>query len=84
MRPTSWARAGCGGGLLPGRLDTDRLRELDGPDPAVCAAGEVGIPLRRYGAPAELGRVAALLLSPAASCVTGAMVPVDGGALRGI
>jgi 3-oxoacyl-[acyl-carrier protein] reductase len=42
------------------------------------------IPLRRYGEPAEFGRLAAFLLSPAASCMTGAMVPVDGGAIRAI
>jgi 3-oxoacyl-[acyl-carrier protein] reductase len=71
-------------GLLPGRVDTDRVRELDGPDPAVRAGHEAGIPLRRYGDPAEFGRVAAFLLSPAASYVTGAMVPVDGGISRGL
>jgi 3-oxoacyl-[acyl-carrier protein] reductase len=71
-------------GLLPGRIDTDRVRSLDGPDPAVRAGIEAGIPLRRYGDPAEFGRVAAFLLSPAASYVTGAMVPVDGGILRGL
>jgi 3-oxoacyl-[acyl-carrier protein] reductase len=71
-------------GLLPGRVDTERVRSLDGPDPAVRAGHEAGIPLRRYGEPAEFGRVAAFLLSPAASYVTGAMVPVDGGISRGL
>jgi 3-oxoacyl-[acyl-carrier protein] reductase len=71
-------------GLLPGRVDTDRVRTLDGPDPAVRAGHEAGIPLRRYGDPAEFGRVAAFLLSPAASYVTGTMVPVDGGISRGL
>jgi 3-oxoacyl-[acyl-carrier protein] reductase len=71
-------------GLLPGRVDTDRVRSLDGPDPAVRTAHEAGIPLRRYGDPAEFGKVAAFLLSPAASYVTGAMVPVDGGISRGL
>ena len=71
-------------GLLPGRVDTDRVRSLDGPDPAVRAGHEAGIPLRRYGDPTEFGRVAAFLLSPAASYVTGAMVPVDGGLSRGL
>ena len=71
-------------GLLPGRIDTDRVRELDGPDPAVRQRAAEGIPLRRYGEPAEFGRVAAFLLSPAASYVTGAMVPVDGGAVRAL
>ena len=42
------------------------------------------IPLRRYGEPEEFGRVAAFLLSPAASFVSGAMVPVDGGMLRSL
>ena len=42
------------------------------------------IPLRRYGEPEEFGRVAAFLLSPAASYITGAMIPVDGGAIRSI
>ncbi|MFJ4976767.1 SDR family oxidoreductase [Streptomyces coeruleorubidus] len=73
-------------GVLPGRIDTDRVRELDGlsADPeATRAASESRIPLRRYGAPEEFGRVAAFLLSPAASYLTGVMVPVDGGARHG-
>lgn len=73
-------------GLLPGRIDTDRVRELDAlsADPqATRAASESRVPLRRYGTPAEFGRVAAFLLSPAASYVTGVMMPVDGGARRG-
>ncbi len=72
--------------LLPGRIDTDRLRELDAlaADPvAHRAAAEATIPLRRYGQPAETGRVGAFLLSPAASYVTGSAIPVDGGLLRG-
>jgi 3-oxoacyl-[acyl-carrier protein] reductase len=71
-------------GLMPGRVRTDRIRELDGDDPAVAERIAAGIPLRRYGDPAEFGRVAAFLLSPAASYVTGAMVPVDGGAVRSL
>ncbi|MEV5354701.1 SDR family oxidoreductase [Streptomyces sp. NPDC093516] len=73
-------------GVLPGRIDTDRVRELDSlsADPgATRAASESRIPLRRYGAPEEFGRVAAFLLSPAASYLTGVMVPVDGGARHG-
>ncbi|MET9447737.1 SDR family oxidoreductase [Streptomyces cinerochromogenes] len=73
-------------GLVPGRIDTDRVRELDArsadPD-ATRAASESRIPLRRYGAPQEFGRVAAFLLSPAASYLTGVMVPVDGGSRHG-
>ncbi|MFD6865071.1 SDR family oxidoreductase [Streptomyces diastaticus] len=73
-------------GLLPGKIDTDRIREIDGfaEDPAAArAAAEASIPLRRYGRPEEFGRTAAFLLSPAASYLTGVMVPVDGGVRHG-
>jgi 3-oxoacyl-[acyl-carrier protein] reductase len=74
-------------GLLPGRVDTERVRELDAttgdPDAARRAAAAT-IPLRRYGAPAEFGRAAAFLLSPAAGYITGTMLPVDGGITRAL
>ncbi|MFY9915072.1 MAG: SDR family oxidoreductase [Nocardioidaceae bacterium] len=74
-------------GLMPGRVDTERVRELDGraadPEAARRESAE-SIPLRRYGEPAEFGRAAAFLLSPAASYITGAMLPVDGGLIRGL
>ena len=72
-------------GLLPGRVGTERVAEIDAatgdPDAAREAALRT-IPLGRYGEPEEFGRVAAFLLSPASSFVSGAMVPVDGGMLR--
>jgi 3-oxoacyl-[acyl-carrier protein] reductase len=74
-------------GVLPGRIATDRAMELDaasGDAEAARARLEATIPLRRYGEPAELGRVAAFLLSPAASYISGVMLPVDGGALRAL
>lgn len=74
-------------GLLPGRVDTDRVQELDAmtDDPDATKARHVdAIPLRRYGDPAEFGRAAAFLLSPAAGYVTGVMLPVDGGQTRSL
>lgn len=68
-------------GLMPGKVLTDRIRELFGDD-LEKAVGDV--PLGRFGDPAEFGRMAAFLMSPAASYVTGAMVPVDGGAMRAL
>lgn len=74
--------------VLPGRIDTDRVRELDaarGRDAAeVRRRSEASIPLGRYGYPEEFARTAVFLLSPAASYVTGTALPIDGGMLRTI
>jgi 3-oxoacyl-[acyl-carrier protein] reductase len=72
-------------GLLPGRVGTERVAELDessGDAEAAKAKAVAQIPLGRYGEPEEFGRAAAFLLSPAASFVNGVMLPVDGGMLR--
>ncbi len=72
---------------LPGRIATDRTIALDharGNASVNRRRNESLIPLGRYGDPAEFGRVAAFLLSPAASYLTGALVPVDGGSLRAL
>ena len=74
-------------GLLPGRIGTERIAELDAlqDDPAAAKASAAErIPLRRDGEPSEFGRAAAFLLSPAASFVSGAMLPVDGGVMRAL
>jgi 3-oxoacyl-[acyl-carrier protein] reductase len=78
--------------LAPGRLATGRIAEIDAARAAtddltveeIRQATIARIPLGRYGDPAELGRVGAFLLSPAASYVTGAIVPVDGGMIRAL
>jgi 3-oxoacyl-[acyl-carrier protein] reductase len=74
-------------GLLPGRIETERVRYLDSlkDDPeAARKSAEAAIPLRRSGQPEEFGRVAAFVLSPAASYLTGSVISVDGGAQRGL
>lgn len=73
--------------LLPGRVGTDRVAWLDeqtGDAEKARADAIAGIPLRRYGRPEEFGRAAAFLLSPAASYLSGAMLPVDGGLTRAL
>jgi 3-oxoacyl-[acyl-carrier protein] reductase len=78
--------------IIPGRILTPRVVSLDETTAAkdgrtpdeVRAANEKAIPLGRYGDPDEFGRVGAFLLSPAASYVTGEMVAVDGGSMRGV
>jgi 3-oxoacyl-[acyl-carrier protein] reductase len=73
--------------LLPGRILTSRLEALEEstPDPAATRARYAGaIPLGRYGTPEEFGDVAAFVISPRASYLNGAMIPVDGGLSRSL
>ena len=78
--------------LAPRRFDTARARWLDEQNAEkrgvsvdeVRAATTDAVPLGRYGDPAEFGRTAAFLLSPAASYVSGASVQVDGSLVTAV
>ena len=76
--------------LMPGRINTARLRSLDGlssekqgvPLTQIQAVNYAKIPLGRYGTIEEFGRTGAFLLSDAASYITGSSLAVDGGVLK--
>jgi 3-oxoacyl-[acyl-carrier protein] reductase len=76
--------------VLPGRIDTDRVNELDQIASRarnldigeVRRQSESAIPAGRYGTPAEFGAVAAFMCSATAAYVTGTAIRVDGGLIR--
>jgi 3-oxoacyl-[acyl-carrier protein] reductase len=78
--------------LVPGRIDTDRVRELDtirgnatGKSAEDIRDGWAKtIPLGRYGEPGEFASAAVFLLSDAARYITGATLQVDGGLIRAV
>jgi 3-oxoacyl-[acyl-carrier protein] reductase len=78
--------------LIPGRIDTDRVREIDEVNaqrsgitiPEQQKRIFAAIPMARYGDPEEFAAAAAFLLSDAAGYITGASLQVDGGMLHGI
>ncbi len=76
--------------VLPGRIDTDRVRSLDAAAAerrsqdveTVREASKESIPIGRYGDPAEFGAVVTFLASGPAGYVTGEQVRCDGGLVR--
>jgi 3-oxoacyl-[acyl-carrier protein] reductase len=78
--------------LVPGRILTDRIRQLDAANAEkfgvsieeVRKRSEASVPMGRLGDPEEYARAAVFLFSGAASYVTGATLQVDGGAMRSV
>jgi len=70
--------------VQPGIHATARFRQLHGNDPDDVAAVADNIPARTVGRPEDFGEVVAFLCSDSARFITGAALPVDGGASRGL
>jgi 3-oxoacyl-[acyl-carrier protein] reductase len=79
--------------VCPGRILTDRIRQLERIDEKVqqgMSEEEIlqksaqGIPMRRLGKPEEVGALVAFLASQQAAYITGTTIQVDGGQTRSI
>ncbi len=79
-------------GVMPGRIATPRIHELDAgraeregiSEDAIRAAHIGSIPSGRYGRPEELGTLVAFLASERGSYITGQLIAVDGGLIAGL
>lgn len=67
--------------VLPGHMDTDHVFGTPPPVGDMPKDFHRTVPLRRRGTPEDIGRAVAFLCSPAAACITGVSLPVDGGLL---
>ena len=78
--------------LLPGRIATARLKQLDQANAEklgksleeISTMAQATIPAGRYGTVEEFGNVGAFLCSEAASYMTGGLIRCDGGAIKGV
>ncbi|MFM2089961.1 MAG: hypothetical protein RLZZ127_450, partial [Planctomycetota bacterium] len=69
--------------IAPGWIESPMLRQALAGDPARQARILARTPMARFGDPDDIGRTAVWLCSPAARFITGAVIPVDGGASIG-
>lgn len=78
--------------ILTGAFDTERIRELtenqvQGSGKSIeelMDARKAAIPAGRFGKPEEYGYLLTFLASPQAAYISGASIPIDGGASRGL
>lgn len=63
--------------ICPGPIRTGMTAAI--PDDAKTKFARRRVPMRRYGDPEEVAQVTLSLVLPAASFITGAVIPVDGG-----
>jgi len=78
--------------VMPGRIATDRVRELDELNSRKNGItveeqqkrAAANIPMGRYGTPDEFARAVTFLLSGAAGYITGASLQVDGGQMHSV
>ncbi|MCW2902840.1 MAG: short-chain dehydrogenase [Streptosporangiaceae bacterium] len=67
-------------GITPGDTATKMIDDWEAAAPGIIEGMTARIPLGRMAEPREIAEAAAWLLSDRASYVTGAILPIDGGA----